>query len=86
MVYSEYKLQRILYYNLQGFKAPTICRLLEEEGLHASRTGIAYFLKKYEQTGSIARRPGSGRPSKITSEIKAMVEQQMREDDETTAV
>lgn len=86
MVYSEYKLQRILYYNLQGFKAPTICRLLEEEGLRASRTGIAYFLKKYEQTGSIARRPGSGRPSKITSEIKAMVEQQMREDDETTAV
>ena len=83
MVYSDYKLQRILYYNLLGFKAPTISCLLEEEGLRASRVGIAKFLKKYQQTGSIARRPGSGRPSKITAEIKALVEQKMREDDET---
>ena len=86
MVYSEYKLQRILYHSLQGFKPPTICHLLEEEGLRASRVGIAKFLRKYRETGSIARRPGSGRPSKITAEIKALVEQKMREDDETTAV
>ena len=31
------------------------------------------------------RKPGSGRPSKITAEVKALVEQQMRKDDETTA-
>ena len=86
MVYSEYKLQQILYHSLQGFKPPTICHLLEEEGLRASRVGIAKFLKKYQDTGSIARRPGSGRPSKVTAEIKALVEQKMREDDETTAV
>ena len=86
MVFSEYKLQRILYYSVQGFKAPTISRLLEEEGLHASQVGVAKFLKKFQQTGSIARRPGSGRPSKITAEIKALVEQRMRSDDETTAV
>ena len=86
MVFSEYKLQRILYYSLQGYKEPTISRLLEEEGLRASRVGIAKFLKKYQQTGSISRRPGSGRPSKITSEIKTLVEQKMRADDETTAV
>ena len=85
VVYSEYKLQRILYHRLQGFKPPTICRLLEE-GLRASRVGIAKFLKKYQETGSIAGRPGLGRPSKITAEIKALVEQKMREDGETTAV
>ncbi len=32
-----------------------------------------------------ARTPGSGRPSKVTEEIKAVVDAQMLEDDETTA-
>ena len=86
MVFSEYKLQWILYYSVQGFKVPTISRLLEEEGLQASRVGVAKFLKKFQQTGSIARRPGSGRPSKITAEIKVLVEQKMWSADETTAV
>ena len=34
---------------------------------------------------SIARKPGSGRLSKVTAEIKALFEQQMHIDDETTA-
>ena len=34
-------------------------------------------------TGSIARRVGSGRPSKVTAEIKQINEEQMRRDDET---
>ena len=33
----------------------------------------------------IARTPGSGRPSSITADMKALVEQQMRCNDETTA-
>ena len=40
---------------------------------------------KYKITGTIVRTPGSGRPSKITAEVKALVERQMRHDDETTA-
>ena len=32
------------------------------------------------------RLPGSGRPSKITHEVKQIVEDAMRADDETTAV
>ena len=51
-----------------------------------SRVGIAKFLTKYEETGSIARTPGSGRPSKITAEIKALVEAKIQEDNETTAL
>ena len=50
-----------------------------------SRYGIAKFLKVYHATGSIRRRPGSGLISKITAEIKELVEQRMQEDDETTA-
>ena len=44
------------------------------------------FIRRYRQTGSIARRPGSGPKSKITSEIMQVVERQMRLDDETTAM
>ena len=36
--------------------------------------------------GTIARNPGSGRPSKITAEVKRIVDEKMEEDDETTAV
>ena len=86
MVYSHYKKMRILYLTQEGHKPPTIAKILEEEeGMKCSRSGIAKFLKKYRETRTIARRPGSGRPTKITEEIKKIVEEQMRADDETTA-
>ena len=85
MVYSDYQKRRILHYHLQGYRAPTICHLLHQEKLKASRVGIAKFIAKYEQTGCVARVPGSGRPSKITAEIKAIVGEIMHKDDETTA-
>ena len=87
MVYSWYVKRRILHYYQRGLLPPTIAKRLEEEGtIKTSRTGIAKFIKKFKTTGSIARTPGSGRPSKITSEIKTIVEERMREDDETTAI
>ena len=85
MVFSSYKLQRILYHSLRGHRPPTISRLLRQEDLKASRVGIAKVLKKYRETGCVGRRYGSGRPSKITTEIKAIVNEQMRKDNETTA-
>ena len=85
MVYSSYKQQRILYHSRLSKRSYTISRLLKNEGLTASRSGVAKFLKKYEKTGSIARQPGSGRPTKITPEVLQIVENQMQFDDETTA-
>ena len=85
MVYTQYKKLRILYLSFEGHKPPTIANILEEEGMKASRKGIANFLRRYNLTGTIARSPGSGRPSKVTEEIKRIVEEQMRADDETTA-
>ena len=70
---------------LHGYKAPTIVSLLRRKKLKASRVGIAKFLKKYEETGSIARRLGSGRPTKVTAEMKALVDRTMEEDDEATS-
>ena len=86
MVFSTYKKQRILFHHLQGkHKAPTIPKLLRIEGLSASRQGVAEFLKRYESRGTIKCKPGSGRPSRVTAEVKQIVEEQMRLDDETTA-
>ena len=84
-MFSTYKRQRIVYFFLEGYKPLTIAKLLQEEKTVASRRGIAKFLKKYLETSSISRRPGSGKPSKVTIEIKQFVEQQMRLDDKTTA-
>ena len=53
--------------------------------MKTSRVGVAKLIAKYEETGYISRLPGSGRPSKITAEIKAVVDERMRLDDETTA-
>lgn len=84
MVYSSYKVQRNLYHSLRVHRAPTISWLLGKN-LKASCVGIAKFLKKYSETGCIGR-SGSGCPSKVTSEIKAIVNKQMKKDDETTAI
>ena len=85
MVYSSYKKQRILYCYSQGLKAPTIAKLLQQEHLPCTRVCVHKFLNKFEETGNLHRRSGSGRPSKITAEVKLIVEQRMQEDDETTA-
>ena len=45
--------------------------MLNEENLECSRVGVYKILKLYNV---ISRRVGSGRPSKITAEIKQLVE------------
>ena len=61
-------------------------QLLREEGMNLSCGGVTKFLSKFLETGSIWRRPGSGRPTKITTTILSLVEDQMQLDNETTAV
>lgn len=86
MVYSSYTKLRILHYWSKGFRPYTIARLLEKnDQISVSRRGVAKFLKVYEETKSIARRPGSGRLSKVTTTVKELVEDQMQRDDETAA-
>ena len=76
-VYSCYKKLRILFFRSKGLKAPEIEKRLLKEGMLASRQEIHDFIKRYEITGSIRRRPGSGQKSKVTDEIKAIVDEQM---------
>ena len=35
----------------------------------------AKFIKVFDRTGTIYRQPGSGRPSKVTCEVKDLVDQ-----------
>ena len=46
--------------------------------------GIHKFLQKHRKMNSIERRTGSGRPTKMTAAVKALVEWQMRDDHETS--
>ena len=85
MVFSEYVKLRILYHANMGYKGYTISRLLEEEGIKVSTFGVYKFLKVYKETGTTARRSGSGRPTKVTARVKELVDEQMTRDDETTA-
>ena len=85
MVYSTYVQQRIVVHHTQGYKAPSILRLLCEEKLKATKWGIYCLLCKLEQTGTIKHKAGSGRLSKITAGVKAIVENQKVSDDETMA-
>ena len=85
MVLSPYAKQRVVALRSEGLKAPTITKRLRDEGIFVTRVGVHKFLCVYKATHTIKRRSGSGRPSKITAEIRKLVDQQMIKDDETTA-
>ena len=85
-MFSSYVKQRIVFFRAKGYKVPTIAKLLRREGIRSNRVGISKFLRMFEEAGNFNRRVGSGRPSKVTREIKQVVEEQMLHDDETTAV
>ena len=69
-----------------GYKPPTICRMLREEGLIVNLMGMHKFLQNHRKMNNIERRPVSGRPMKMTAAVTALVKWQMRDDDETTTV
>ena len=86
MVLSQYAKQRILVYYFDGTKSSTrLKKLLEGEGIHISRVSVWKFIRHFCETNCLARKEGSGRPTKITAEVKRFVEAQMQHDDKTTA-
>lgn len=84
MPYSKYQKQRILYWYNQGCIASGIRTKLLEEGYNCSTVGIHQFIKRFLKTGTIGRKEGSGRPSKVRGEVERLVEAQMQYDDETS--
>ena len=84
MVFSDYQKQRILYYWRLGKSHAEIACRLTEEGRTATKVGVLKFLRRYKQTGTHSRRPGTGKASKTTDNTKRIIEEQMNKDDETT--
>ena len=72
--YCDYLKCRALQLHAEGLSPTAIINALAQEGLVASRNGLAKFLCRVEQTGSLERRPGSGRPSKVMPQAIAIVE------------
>ena len=60
-------------------------RLVLEDGIIISKQGLRQFLKRYDLYRTIARKPGSGLPPKLSPAVQQIIEDAMREDDETTA-
>jgi DNA-binding GntR family transcriptional regulator len=70
MVFSDYIKQRILSLTLQGntVKETVECLVLEDQIL-VSKQGVRQFLKRFAMRGTIARKPGSGVPPKLSPAI-----------------
>ena len=76
----------VLKLSYQGFSARQIAMEVEKVYyVKVSRQAISKFLVQYQQTRCLVRKPGSGRPSKITDAVLQAVEAKMQSDDETTA-
>ena len=86
MVFSTFTKQRILSL---AWKGCTVSRIVEclvlEEGIRVSRQGVRQFLKRFSLYKTIARKPGSGLPPKLSPAVQELIEDAMRKDDETTA-
>ena len=77
MVFDYVKLS-FIYHSNRGtcIKPYTISKLLEdEEGIEVSKVGVMKYLKVYLETGSTARRPGSGQTCKVTQDNSNSVAQ-----------
>ena len=85
MVFTEYEKRRMQHFNERGFSLAEIVKCLHEENISASKTGVWSFLRKYDQTGDINRKKGSGSTTLITEEIRKLIDTSMERDDETTA-
>ena len=76
--------QRILYYQRSGKNYTEIVCCPSEEGHKATKVGVYKYLRRYEETRTISRTPGSGQASKMTTNAKQIIKDQMCKDDETT--
>ena len=51
MVLAEY-VKRMVLFEAEGYRPPTIAKMLESEGIFISRWGVAKFLLRVKDTGS----------------------------------
>ena len=59
--------------------------MLKGEGLLVSFASVTKIIKEVRLTGSVANLPRSGRPTKLSLEANAFIDQQMQSNDEMTS-
>ena len=85
MVLSDYSKQRILSLYWQGNKVAAITeRVVLEDVIKIAKQRLHQFLKHYDKYKTIARKPGSGQPAKLSPAVQQIIEDAMREDDKIT--
>ena len=82
---SNYTRTRIELLHKQDLHPAEIFKLLKGEGLLVSFASVTQIIKKLRLTGSVASLPRSGRPTKLSVEANAFIDQQMRSNDEMTS-
>ena len=87
MVLSAYCKQQIvqLYFERRLSYANVAKFLAAERYNYRFNSTVWATIKKYKMNGTLSRLPGSGRRFKLMPDILAIIEEQMRVDDETTA-
>ena len=85
---SKYVNQRIVSLKERGLTNREVVAILKREGdmVHITTQMVRRCHKRYVETGSIARRQGSGRPTLHNAALLQTIEDIMQADDEATAV
>ena len=82
---STYTRTRIELLHKQGLHPAGIFTSLKSEGLSVSFSSVTRIIKKLRFTSSVKNLPRSGRPQMLSTEAKAFIDQQMRNNDEMTS-
>lgn len=86
MVLNDYAKLRILSLRWQGYKIYRIFEFLAlEDRINISRQSVRLFLKRFNESGTIARKQGSGCSLSLSPAVLQIIESTMRENDEATA-
>ena len=82
---SQYARERVVSLHSAGTNLTKIAKLLEEEGIKASRSAVNLFVSRYQQTSSFQDAKRSGRKSKLNREHLGFIDRKMKENDELTS-
>jgi len=78
--------KRIVRLHERGKKYTEISRIIkEEEDKKVSRQAVSAIVTKWKVHQIIVNKPKSGRPPKLTLEIRNFIDQSMEENDELTS-
>ena len=78
--------QRILFYYRSQKNSLQIVHCLAEKGHTVSKAGVLKFLSHYREIGTIADAPGTGQVSNLIDQIREIIKDRMKKNDETTGM